>query len=126
MDIEQARKLIESKIKKRGYQIFYRTSNSGCVFEKSKKCFIPKARGRSSLYLICHELFHTLRDKPSSIKTYINEMLAEKFAMRYMQHLGFSVPRKHITRAKRYISWKILKAQRRGLKRIDPKVKKWL
>lgn len=126
MEIEQARQKIESSIKRRGFVIRYRNSMTGSVWYEKKICEIPFAKTRKSLYLLCHEFYHTLRKKKE--KTFINEFKAEKFAHRYMRHLGFSVPSSQTKRAKRYVSWKITKACRRGLRqeRIPKEVLKWL
>lgn len=125
MDINQAKYIVESKIRRKGFEIIYRKSMSGCVFEKSKKCFMPEIKTRKSLYIACHELYHVLREKKNE-KVYINEMKAEKFAHRFLRHLGFAVPRSQTQRAKRYVLRKIRKAQNRGLKKVNSEVKKWL
>ena len=122
--IAEAKKLIENKIVRRGFRIHYRKSISGCVYWETKVCYIPEIKTRKSLYIACHELYHCLRDRKG--KVYLDEFKAERFAHRFMRHLGFSVPRSQTRRAKRYVSWKIEKATRRGLSKIDSEVKTYL
>jgi hypothetical protein len=117
LTIEQSKVLIENKIVKRGYAIKYRKNLSGCVYWHTKICFIPQIKTRASLYIGAHELFHVLRKRKE--KVYINEFKAEKFAHRYLRHLGFSVPRKQSQRAKRYVNYKLQKAFNRGHKQSD-------
>lgn len=123
--IETARYIVESKILRRGFQIKYRKSLTGCVYWETKICYIPEIKTRKSLYIGCHELYHCLRDR-DNIKVYVDEMEAEMFAHRYTRHLGFAVPRTQTQRAKRYVSYKLQKAMRRGLKKVDSEVKEWV
>jgi len=124
--LEQTRKIIEDKIRRRGFTIIYRKSLSGCVYWDSKICYIPEIKTRKSLYIGSHELYHCLRDRKG--KVYIDEFRAEKFAHRFMRHLGFSIPRKMNKRAKRYIAHKISKAFARGMRQenLSNEVKQWL
>jgi hypothetical protein len=124
--ISEAKKLIEDKIIKNGFTIHYRKSLSGSVCWSNKTCDIPEIKTRKSLFIGAHELFHCLRERKG--KVYINEFKAEKFAGRYMRHLGFNVPRVMLYRAKRYISYKISKAFTRGMRQdtLDKNVKAWL
>jgi len=122
--LDQSKKIIEDKIKRKGFIIYYRKSLSGCVFWDSKKCYIPEIKTRKSLYIACHELFHCLRDRKG--KVYLDEFKAERFASRFMRHLGYSVPRSMTARAKKYVGWKIEKAQRRGLLKVNQEVKQYL
>jgi hypothetical protein len=114
-NLEQAKNLVEGKIIRRGFSLQYRKATlSGVVFWDSKTCIIPQIKSRASLYIACHELYHCLRDRKG--KVYIDEFKAEKFAHRFMRHLGFSIPRKQTKRAKRYINYKLRKAFNRGMK----------
>lgn len=113
LTIEQAKNIVENKIKKLGFTIIYRKNLTGRVFYTKKICYIPEIKTRNSLYIGTHELYHCLAERKD--KVFINEYKAEKFAHRYLHHLGFSVPRKQTKRAKRYIEYKIRKASYRGL-----------
>lgn len=126
--ISEAKNLIENKIIRRGFSINYRKSLSGCVYWDKKICYIPDIKSRASLYIAIHELYHCLRDRQKGSKVYIDEFKAEKFAHRFMRHLGFTIPRKMNKRAKRYIGYKIRKALARGMKQenIKSEVKQWL
>ena len=123
-NIEECKKIIEGKIRKKGYEIKYRKTLCGGVFWGKKVCYIPKIRSRKSLYVACHELYHCLRDRKG--KVYIDEYKAERFAHRYMRHLGYSVPQAMTRRAKRYLNWKISKAVIRGLKEVNKEVKAYV
>lgn len=120
-----AKNIVENKILKRGFRIKYRTSLSGCVYWSAKICSMPIIKTRKSLYIGCHELYHCLRPR-NNIKVYIDEMQAEKFAHKYMRHLGFSVPRSQTRGAKFYIKYKLRQAIDRGLKKVDSKIKEWI
>ena len=124
MTIDEARIVLENEIKSRGFEIHYRSSNTGCVWFKRKRCEIPFAKTRSTLYIVAHELFHCIEERKT--KVYINEMFAEKFAHNKIRELGFSVPRRQTRRAKKYVAWKLTKARCRGLKEIDKTVKQYI
>ena len=140
MDIEQARQTLEAEIRGLGYEILYRKNLTGKVtlrrvFIKSRnglvelrriqQCAIPYASTRKSLYIVAHELYHCLYPRYSK-KVYINEMKAEQFAHEKLRELGFAVPHSMTQRAKNYVAWKLSKARRRGLKKIDSTVKQWI
>lgn len=125
MEIAQARQFLEFAINWAGYDIEYRKSLTGRVWWRSKRCQIPQAKTRKSLYIVAHELYHCMFPRQGE-KVYINEMKAERFAHGVLRGLGFAVPRSVTQGAKNYVSWKVIKAQRRGLKRIDSNVKQWL
>jgi len=125
LSIEQAKQLIENKIRRTGYNIIYKNDAvSGMVSPITYNCYIPIIKSRTSLYTACHELYHCLRAR--TVDVYINEMRAEKFAHKYMRHLGFVVPRKHTKRSKWYVRNKLRKAKRRGLKKVDSEVQNFL
>jgi hypothetical protein len=124
--IDEAKAIIESKILRRSFKIHYRKGLCGCVYWDSKLAYIPEIKTRKSLYIASHELFHALRDRKG--KVYIDEYKAEVFAHRFLRHLGYSVPRSMTQRAKGYITRKIGKALRRGMKaeNIDTTIKTWI
>jgi hypothetical protein len=126
MDLAKAKEIIECKLRRRGYTIVYRKTLSGRVSCKRRICSMCDIKSRRSLYIACHELYHALRDRPKHAKVYVNEMQAERFAHRFMRHLGFSVPRGMTRRAKRYVLYKATKAQRRGLKKVDSSVTRFI
>jgi hypothetical protein len=124
--IAQAKKIIENKIRRRGFVIFYHKSLSGRVYWDIKKCYIPEIKTRKSLYIACHELYHCLRDRKG--KVYLDEFKGEKFAHRFMRHLGYNVPRAMTKRAKRYVAYKLSKACARGMRQenLSQEVKRWI
>jgi hypothetical protein len=122
--IEQARLVIESEMESHGYKIVRVNRNYGRVIWSWKTCFIPVAKTRKSLYLVCHELGHIVLGKPKTV--YEGEMEAEKYARAKMRELGFSVPRLAVARGNRYVAMKTRRAVRRGLKEVSPKVRRFL
>lgn len=114
---------IEKEIQDAGYHIGYRTSLTGRVNWQLKTCAIPEIKSRKSLYIALHELGHIVNGRIRPV--YKGEFLAEQYAHKRMRELGFAVPRSMTKRAKNYVRWKIIKAERRGARSIDPKVRQW-
>jgi len=128
MNIEQVKNLIETKIKRKGFTIQYRKDYNGCVDWDKKTCSIPKIKGRISLYIGCHELYHCLREEFKE-EEYINEFRAERFAHKYIKHLSFRMPRKESNRAKAYIAYIIrrdLKKKRYNKENINKDILHWI
>jgi DNA-binding transcriptional regulator PaaX len=94
----------------------YRKSMSGRAFIKEREIIIPRPTGKISLLICLHEIAHIVNGeiKPR----YKEEYLAEKWAMDKCRELGIRVPRSYTRRAKRYISFKVHQAKKRGLKKI--------
>ena len=123
MDIRESRQVIESEITRAGYSIEYSKSLRGRVRYKPRLCMIPEIKTRKSLYIACHELGHIVAGYVKPI--YVGEYRAEKYAHAKMRELGFAVPRKCTKEAREYVSWKIRKAKKRGLKSVSSQVGAW-
>ena len=105
----------------------WRTSLTGRASYSKGMIASPKPKTRKALYIYLHECAHfVLHKKKSSKKKYIQEYEAEKWAHEKMREYGIKVPRDMTKQAKKYVSYKIGQACRRGLKKIDPEVKKWV
>jgi len=91
----------------------YRKSMTGRAFIKERQIIVPHPTGKISLLIFCHEVGHIVigETKPR----FLEEYLAEKWAMDYFHKIGLRVPRTYVARAKRYISYKVRQAKRRGL-----------
>jgi hypothetical protein len=113
---------IAKKCTPRGYAIKYRKSLTGSHSEHSSQIQTPKPTTAKSLYIFLHECAHAYlhtgrgRRGPS----YIKEMEAEMWAHAKMEEHGVPVPPEMTARAKRYVARKIVQAERRGAKHIDP------
>lgn len=81
---------------------------------------------RNRLYIWAHEVGHVALEHTSpSIPVYVREYEAERFAVALMREAGLHVPLTMIERGKCYVRSKIVKALRRGLRQIDPKIAAW-
>jgi hypothetical protein len=123
MNIKGARIQVEADIVRAGYAIEYAKSNRGRVYFVSRRCIIPQIKSRATLYVACHELGHVVEGYVKPV--YIGEYRAELYAHDKMRELGFSVPRKATARAREYVSMKIRRAKKRGLKSVSSQVGAW-
>ena len=121
--MEKIKLQIEKEIRDTGYSISYRASLTGRVSWVKKTCAMPEIKSRKSLYIALHELGHIVNGCVRPV--YVSEFLAEMYAHQRMRELGFRVPQSMTERAKRYVRSKIIRAERRGARSIDPKVRQW-
>jgi hypothetical protein len=94
----------------------YRKSLTGVAYIKEREIVVPHPVGKISLLIFVHEVGHIVNGeiKPR----YVEEYLAEKFAIDYFHKIGLRVPRSYVARAKRYVSFKVRQAKARNLKHI--------
>ena len=126
MEIQEAREIIEQSIKDAGYDLRYSSGNHGRVYWDKKIAYVPFAKSRSTLYVLCHEASHVFWPK-GSLRTFENEYRSERKAHEYMRMFGFSVPLSQTQRAKEYVARRVRMSIRRGLKeKVSSEVRKFI
>jgi hypothetical protein len=114
---------IAKKYLPRGYTVEYRKSLSGRHYGRRNLIKAPKPVTAKALYIFLHECAHAYLHTGSGRKAaprHVQEMQAEIWAHAKMEKHGIPVPPEMTTRAKRYVARKIVQAERRGAKNIDP------
>jgi hypothetical protein len=79
----------------------------------------PKPLSRISLYYYLHECAHMALHATGNKPRHVEEMEAEKWAMKKMREAGIHVPRKLTRLAKEHVHRHIYTAVQRGAKKID-------
>lgn len=99
-------------------------SNVGRAFIEERKILISKPINRDRLFVAFHEIGHIINGhiKPR----YLEELKAEQYAIMKMREVNIPISRKARARAKEYISYKVRQAQRRGLKKLDSRAKRFI
>jgi len=102
----------------------------GKWFCRERRIKAPKPVGKMSLFIYLHEcghahLGHCYNRKVCPKPRYLQEYEAEQWAIRVFRQEGLSVPRRVLQRAKEYVAMKVQRADRRGVKRVDPKIRAW-
>ena len=117
---------IAQKYTPAGVTVTYRKALTGMAYPDGRM-FAPKPVTRKSLYIYLHECGHFNLGHFTNGKTkrYVEEYEAEKYAHDIMRLEGIPVPKSMTARAKRYVAYKIEQAQKRGLKKLDPKIKQY-
>jgi hypothetical protein len=107
----------------KGYKVEYRKSLSGTHYGDRALIQAPRPTTPKSLYVWLHECAHAYLHTGSGKygKVYIKELEAELWARVRMGEAGVPVPPEMIESGKRYIAYKIVKAERRGGKNFDPR-----
>jgi hypothetical protein len=107
----------------RGYRTEYRKNLSGRHFGNRMLIQTPRPTTAKSLYVFLHECAHAYLHTGSARngKRHVQEMEAELWAHDKMAKHGIPVPPEITERARRYVAWKIMQAERRGGKNIDPR-----
>lgn len=105
----------------------YRKSLSGVARFATTTLEAPEPKTRASLYIYLHEcahfhLEHWNRKKPR----YVQEYEAEQWATKTMRAEGIPVPKKMLDRAKAYVTRKVIQAQDRGLKNLNPNIRRYI
>jgi hypothetical protein len=106
----------------KGYRVEYRKALTGMHFGNRKLIKAPRPTTPKSLYVFLHECAHGHLGHSHNGKTprHTEEMEAERWAHAKMAENGIAVPPEYTERAKRYVAQKIVQAERRGGKNIDP------
>ena len=123
MNINEAREYVMEQIASMQYSYVPRRPMTGRVSYRSRVVSFPEIKTRKSLYIACHELGHIVHGMIRPV--YVGEYRAEKYAHDLMRTMGFSVPRSMTIRAKRYVSMKIRRAKKRGLKSVSSPISAW-
>jgi hypothetical protein len=107
----------------RGYAVEYRKSLSGTHYGHRNLIQAPRPVTAKALYVFLHECAHAYLHTGSGAKgvRHVQEMEACQWAMAKMHEHDIPVPPELITREKQYVARKIVQAERRGAKRIDPR-----
>jgi hypothetical protein len=117
-----------------GWTVKYRKSLSGRCIYRHKIIDAPKPVTRKALYIFLHECAHAILHYPivaRSLSEYrrkpkhVVELEAEQWAHATMRQHGIAVPRAMTVRAKDYVARKILQAELRGAKSIDPAARRY-
>jgi hypothetical protein len=112
---------IAMKYVPKGYTIEYRKSLSGRHYGRRMLIQAPRPVTAKSLYIFLHECAHAVLGHGDDKHTpkHVKEYEAETWAHGKMAKHGIPVPAEYTKRAKRYVAWKIMQAERRGAKHID-------
>jgi hypothetical protein len=107
----------------KGYTVEYRKSLTGMHYGNRKLIKTPRPKTPKSLYIFLHECAHAYLHTGSGKngKRHVQEMEAEQWAHERMARHGIPVPPEMTERAKKYVALKIVQAERRGGKHIDPR-----
>jgi hypothetical protein len=107
----------------KGYRVEYRKSLTGRHYGQRRLIKTPRPRTPKSLYIFLHECAHAHLHTGSGKngKRHVQEMEAELWAHEMMARHGIPVPPEMTERAKRYVARKIVQAERRGARHIDPR-----
>lgn len=114
---------IAAKYLPKGYTVRYRKALSGRHYSARMLIEAPRPVTVKSLYIFLHECAHAhlhaggYEGKPK----HVVELEAELWAHAKMAKHGIEVPLETTTRARRYVARKIVQAERRGAKHIDPR-----
>jgi hypothetical protein len=106
-----------------GYQVESRKRLSGMHYGDRKLIKAPRPVTAKSLYIFLHECAHAYLHTGSGkgAPRHVKEMEAEQWAHAKMEQHGIAVPPEMTERARRYIARKIVQAERRGARNIDPR-----
>jgi hypothetical protein len=108
----------------RGYEVQFRKSLSGRPNGHRKLIQAPKPVTAAALYIFLHECAHAYLHTGSgknAAPRHVQELEAELWAHAKMEKHGVPVPPKTTAGAKRYVAQKIVQAERRGARHIDPR-----
>src|SRR4029077_2382287 len=110
-----------------GYTLEYRKSLSGMHYGQSKRIIAPRPITRKALYIFLHECAHAALGHAHNGKTprHVEEMEAEQWAHARMRENDIPVPRSMTKRPKPCVARKIVQAEKRGAKRIDPAARRY-
>jgi hypothetical protein len=109
----------------RGYTVEYRKGR-GMHYGGRQLIRTPRPVTVKSLYMFLHECAHAYLHTGSGRRQsprHVQEMEAELWAHAKMRENGIEVPVEITERAKRYVAFKIMQAERRGAKNIDPRAR---
>ena len=106
-----------------GYRVEFRKALSGMHYGHRQMIQAPRPTTPKSLYIFLHECAHAYLHTGSGAngKRHVKEMEAELWAHAKMAEHGIPVPPEVTERAKQYVAYKIMQAERRGAKHIDPR-----
>jgi hypothetical protein len=109
----------------RGYTVEYCKALTGRYFSALMLIQAPRPVTPKSLYIFLHECAHANlgHSSKSSTPRHVQEYEAEMWAHAKMVKHGIPVPPEYTERARRYVAFKIMQAERRGAKRIDPQAR---
>jgi hypothetical protein len=106
------------------FTVKYRKSLSGNCCYNLKLIQAPRPVTAKSLYIFLHECAHAyLHGVGSGTPRHVEEMEAELWAQAKLAKHGIEVPADLVLRGRRYVARKIMQAERRGAKRIDPRAR---
>lgn len=107
----------------KGYTVEYRKGLTGMHYGSRRLIKTPLPKTPKSLYIFLHECAHAYLHTGSGKngKRHVQEMEAEQWAHERMARHGIPVPPEMTERTKRYVARKIVQAERRGGKNIDPR-----
>lgn len=105
-----------------GYTFAYHKAIRGRHYDERKLIETCKPVTARSLYIFLHECAHAhlAHGHNGNVPRHVEEMQAEQYAHKAMDEAGIAVPPEMTMGAKRYVAWKIVQAERRGAKHIDP------
>jgi len=107
----------------KGYRVKYRKRLSGMHYGSLNLIATPKPMTAKSLYIFLHECAHAylhIGSGQSAAPRHVQEMEAILWAWDKMGKHNVPIPPEIIRRNRRYVARKIVQAERRGAKRIDP------
>jgi hypothetical protein len=97
----------------------------GRAFIATRTIRVPRPTTRRRLYVFAHECGHIALGHRGSKPRHRQEYEAERYALAAMHRHGVDVPEKEVLQGKRYVAMKIVRAVRRGAKRIDAEAAAW-
>ncbi|KAB2673723.1 MULTISPECIES: hypothetical protein [Brucella/Ochrobactrum group] len=108
------------------YTVKFRKSLTGVARGHVRQIEAPRPVTRKSLYIFLHECAHAhLHFGGTRLPRHVEELQAEKWAHSKMREHGIPVPRTMTERAKKYVARKIVQAEKRGAKSIDPEARRF-
>jgi hypothetical protein len=109
----------------KGYRVEHRKSLSGMHYGGRMLIKTPRPVTANSLYIFLHECAHAYlhTDSGKQAPRHVEEMEAEQWAHAKMEKHGIAVPPEITERARKYVARKIVQAERRGAKNIDPRAR---
>ena len=117
----------------KSYTIKYRKSLTGRANVVTKKIEAPKPITKKALLVWLHECghIHYQHNRQTGDPRFVQEYLAETYALTIMKAEGIKVTRKMINESKIYISWRINQAIERKLneeraRKKYPEIFKWV
>jgi hypothetical protein len=109
-----------------GYTVEYRKSLSGMHYGERNLIKAPRPKTAKSLLVFLHECAHAYLHTGSgknAAPRHVQEMEAVLWSWDKMEKHNIPIPPEFIRRDKRYVARKIVQAERRGARYIDPRAR---